>query len=795
MTSAFMKLLILMMLFPEERKARHFVPGSCNHYVVLGLSQDATPQDIKKAYKLAALKFHPDKDKSSEATENFKRVAQAFQVLSDPEQKSVYDFDLAHGREPAEDLVPAPDPMATFRSVFGSYRVDSTDEDPNPNQPEVIPTAAAAGPEVIEPQLLPDDHLVQEVVKMQNIFNKTWPLLISRFQNGCGDGNLDPRDLLKLILEVEDFMLTPIQVQVSAARASSQGGRIPPVFIMVGATGAGKSLTANWILGNAIKKVKKMLKKPSDVGALAALPPPASALGDDQPVSDSDDDDDDDDEVEIEVEPGAVKVGHGSKSCTFAPNVIVHKDFILIDYPGLSDTNGFEIRLGMDLAFRAMLNMVKPAHVLCLIPIESFRVKRGQTALEQLSALQRLLPMAGCKLSASLEASEEFSCRWMVGVTKCDEDFVMHPKTRMNEAKALMQDWNPNFPSSHVVNMNKLIFSGDSAANRTKLVDKLRSFTKTPTKPMACLTSLMRNAFGDGVQPGCLASDCLSVADLAKFQNVLRAHKFEEIFMQKQTVGYNVKAKSWKNGSDQSWYEAQSLLKKEIQNLSRTSRRIREDSEHLKNTKQLGLEARDPVVRELCGKAQAGLKLAFVTAEDHIMQRNAADTIDLFNQFLKLVETLRDVKCLTVIHYNEVLTESKKVKKALDANVEQLGFLNATDFVARKTAVMGGVLATAGGVTLGLTIGCSTTLAGGLAGASGLAIGGIATGGVVLGIGAILGVAALGVTGRNYWWSETFKDTLVAALQELGETNEALLRHKTKLSAVQNGLGELLVPP
>src|ERR1035437_9959122 len=66
--------------------------GKKDYYEVLGVSKGATKEEIKKAYRKQALKFHPDKnpgDKKSE--ENFKEAAEAYEVLSDEEKKNRYD--------------------------------------------------------------------------------------------------------------------------------------------------------------------------------------------------------------------------------------------------------------------------------------------------------------------------------------------------------------------------------------------------------------------------------------------------------------------------------------------------------------------------------------------------------------------------------------------------------------------------------------------------------------------------------------------------------------------------------
>lgn len=62
-----------------------------DYYEVLGVSRDASKEDIKKAYRKLALKYHPDKNKSPDAEERFKEISEAYGVLYDDEKRKMYD--------------------------------------------------------------------------------------------------------------------------------------------------------------------------------------------------------------------------------------------------------------------------------------------------------------------------------------------------------------------------------------------------------------------------------------------------------------------------------------------------------------------------------------------------------------------------------------------------------------------------------------------------------------------------------------------------------------------------------
>ena len=63
-----------------------------DYYKILGVSKSATQDEIKKAYRKLAVKYHPDKNEGDKASEEkFKEISEAYEVLGDPEKRKKYD--------------------------------------------------------------------------------------------------------------------------------------------------------------------------------------------------------------------------------------------------------------------------------------------------------------------------------------------------------------------------------------------------------------------------------------------------------------------------------------------------------------------------------------------------------------------------------------------------------------------------------------------------------------------------------------------------------------------------------
>jgi molecular chaperone DnaJ len=123
-----------------------------DYYEVLGVDRNATVEEIKKAYRKLALKYHPDRnpgDKSAE--EKFKEIGEAYEVLSDPEKRAAYD---QYGHAAFDPRARAGaggfgggfhDPFDIFREVFGSAGLGASLFDEFFGGPHRDPTGAEPG--------------------------------------------------------------------------------------------------------------------------------------------------------------------------------------------------------------------------------------------------------------------------------------------------------------------------------------------------------------------------------------------------------------------------------------------------------------------------------------------------------------------------------------------------------------------------------------------------------------------------------------------------------------------------
>ena len=85
-----------------------------DYYKILGVARDASADDIKKAYRKLARKYHPDVSKEKNAEESFKEVSEAYETLRDPEKRAAFDQLGSHAA--GQEFRPPPDWSQHFAS-------------------------------------------------------------------------------------------------------------------------------------------------------------------------------------------------------------------------------------------------------------------------------------------------------------------------------------------------------------------------------------------------------------------------------------------------------------------------------------------------------------------------------------------------------------------------------------------------------------------------------------------------------------------------------------------------------
>ena len=96
-----------------------------DYYDILGVSKTSSPEEIKKAYRTLAIKYHPDKNPNNKESEDkFKEAAEAYETLSDPQKKTIYDqyghagMEHGHGHHQYSN---SDEIFEQFGDIFGSF--------------------------------------------------------------------------------------------------------------------------------------------------------------------------------------------------------------------------------------------------------------------------------------------------------------------------------------------------------------------------------------------------------------------------------------------------------------------------------------------------------------------------------------------------------------------------------------------------------------------------------------------------------------------------------------------------
>jgi len=93
-----------------------------DYYEILGVPKNASEDDIKKAYRKLAMKFHPDRnqgDGAKQAEEKFKEAKEAYEMLSDAQKRAAYDQYGHAGVDPNMGRGPGAEGFGGFAEAFG----------------------------------------------------------------------------------------------------------------------------------------------------------------------------------------------------------------------------------------------------------------------------------------------------------------------------------------------------------------------------------------------------------------------------------------------------------------------------------------------------------------------------------------------------------------------------------------------------------------------------------------------------------------------------------------------------
>ncbi|MDR3390971.1 MAG: DnaJ C-terminal domain-containing protein [Sulfuriferula sp.] len=139
-----------------------------DYYQILGVAKTATADEIKKAYRKLARKYHPDVSKEPDAEKKMKEVNEANEVLSDPEKRAAYD-QVGQGYRPGQDFQPPPNWDAGFEFSGGGFSgVDMGDASDFFSQ--LFGQAGARGKRSSHYQSRGEDHHAKIVIELQDAY-------------------------------------------------------------------------------------------------------------------------------------------------------------------------------------------------------------------------------------------------------------------------------------------------------------------------------------------------------------------------------------------------------------------------------------------------------------------------------------------------------------------------------------------------------------------------------------------------------------------------------------------------
>lgn len=166
-----------------------------DYYGIMGVARDATQDDIKRAYRKLARKYHPDVSKEPDAEAHFKEVGEAYEVLKDPEKRAAYD-QLGKQWKPGQEFRPPPDWDAGFEFRGGGYTAG--DAGAYSDFFEELFGRGFAGPGGTQGRRVfrrrGEDHHAKVLIDLEDSFSGATRAISLRVPELTGDGHVTTRE-------------------------------------------------------------------------------------------------------------------------------------------------------------------------------------------------------------------------------------------------------------------------------------------------------------------------------------------------------------------------------------------------------------------------------------------------------------------------------------------------------------------------------------------------------------------------------------------------------------------------
>ncbi len=166
-----------------------------DYYEVMGVKRDATQDEIKRAYRKLARKYHPDVSKEPDAEESFKAVGEAYEVLKDPEKRTAYD-QLGSNWKEGQDFQPPPGWQDGFE-FRGGGNAEASSAHFSDFFEDLFGRAGGAGFQQAQHrayQIRGEDHHAKVGVSLEDIFHGAEHIITLKMPEIDASGHLVTRD-------------------------------------------------------------------------------------------------------------------------------------------------------------------------------------------------------------------------------------------------------------------------------------------------------------------------------------------------------------------------------------------------------------------------------------------------------------------------------------------------------------------------------------------------------------------------------------------------------------------------